>query len=104
LKDENTSRSNIIEYVSQSADFNKKQKRKSDELSTEDADNVEQAADSDCEKRMKFVKKFKENRADEGKQMSWELCLLEGREKLKWSYKNANSLRAAFAKYEKKKQ
>jgi hypothetical protein len=119
LKDERTSKSSIIEYVSQSAEYNKEQKRKSDELITEDdleeyqntelskyqrADDGEQATTSDYEERMKFIKKFKEDRTEEDKTMSWELCLLEGREKLKWSYKNANSLRAAFAKYEKKKQ
>jgi len=53
---------------------------------------------------MKFNEEFKEDRAKVGKTMAWELCLLEGREKLKWCYKNFNSLRAAFAKYEKKKQ
>lgn len=34
LKDDNASKSNIIEYVSQSAEYNKEQKRKSDELIT----------------------------------------------------------------------
>ncbi|GAA5798538.1 hypothetical protein HPULCUR_003943 [Helicostylum pulchrum] len=68
------------------------------------ADNGEQATTSDYKERMKFIEKFKEDRTEEGKTMSWELCLLEGREKLKWCYKNSNSLRAAFAKYEKKKQ
>lgn len=117
MKDDNTSRSSIVEYVSQSAEYNREQKRKSDELITEDdlqecqdtnrskyqkADSGEQATTSDYKERMKFIEKFKEDRAEEGKMMSWELCLLEGREKLKWCYKNSNSLRATFAKYEKK--
>jgi hypothetical protein len=119
LKDENTSKSNIVEYLSQFSEYNKQQKRKLDELLTEDdleeyqiagrsknqrADEDEQATTSDYEARMKFVEKFKRDRAEGDKAMSWELCLLEGREKLKWNYKNSNSLRAAFAKYEKKKQ
>ncbi|KAI8051065.1 uncharacterized protein B0P05DRAFT_562817 [Gilbertella persicaria] len=98
LKDDNTSRSSIIEYVSQSAEYNREQKRKSDELITEDdlqecqdtdrfkcqrADNDEQVTTSDYKERMKFIEKFKEDRAEEGKTMSWKLCLLEGREKLK---------------------
>ncbi|KAM3578695.1 hypothetical protein VKS41_008895 [Umbelopsis sp. WA50703] len=108
-----------FEFLSQFAEYNKQQKRKLDELVTEDdleeyqnagrsknqrADEDEQATTSDYEARMKFVEKFKRDRAEEDKAMSWELCLLEGREKLKWNYKNSNSLRAAFAKYEKKKQ
>lgn len=100
LKDDNTSRSSITKYVSQSAGYNREQKRKSDELIiTEDdlqeyqdtdrskyqrADNGEQATTSDYKERMKFIEKFKEDRAEEeGKTMNWELCLLEGREKLK---------------------
>jgi hypothetical protein len=53
---------------------------------------------------VKFIEKSKEDRAEEDKTMSWELYLLEEREKLKWRYKNSNSLRAAFTKCEKKKQ
>ncbi|KAL7330048.1 hypothetical protein PS15p_205042 [Mucor circinelloides] len=122
LKDDSTPRSSIIEYVSQSAGYNREQKTKSDQLITEDdlqeyqdtdrskyqrTDNREQATTSDYKERMKFIEKFKEDNTDEeGKTMSCELfcLLLEGREKLKWCYKNSNSLRAAFAKYEKKKQ
>ncbi|CAM0141655.1 unnamed protein product [Umbelopsis sp. WA50703] len=36
LKDENTSKSNIVEYLSQFSEYNKQQKRKLDELLTED--------------------------------------------------------------------
>ncbi|KAG2213265.1 hypothetical protein INT46_002486 [Mucor plumbeus] len=101
------------------AEYNKEQKRKSDELITEDEleeyqnsdrskyhreDNGKQAATYGYEKRMKFIEKFKEDRAEEDNTTNWELCLLEEREKLKWRYKNSNSLRAAFTKYEKKKQ
>jgi hypothetical protein len=40
------------------------------------ADEDEQATTSDYEARMKFVEKFKRDRAEEDKAMSWELCLL----------------------------
>lgn len=108
MKDEHTSRSSIVEYVSESAEYNKEQKRKSGKLSTEDdledyqntkrfkyqktksgesseEDDInecqQQAITSDYDEGMEFTKKFQTNRAEKGKTMSRELCLLEGRQK-----------------------
>ncbi|KAI7856018.1 hypothetical protein BDC45DRAFT_533909 [Circinella umbellata] len=89
-------------------------KRKSDEITEDDAEEYcdkyqrtrggEKERTYDYEERMKFIEKFEKDRAKGGKMMSWVLYLQEGREELNWDYKNPNSLRAAFAKYGKKRQ
>lgn len=74
LQDDNTPRSSIIQYVSQSAKYNKQQKRKSDELATSDdseddagrskyqkADNGEQVKVPDYKERMAFIEKFRDS-------------------------------------------
>ncbi|KAI8096089.1 hypothetical protein BDF21DRAFT_448197 [Thamnidium elegans] len=89
----------------------RKQKRKSDALSAEDDveddentegrkyqktksggsskegyvnDDQQQAITSNYEERMEVIKKFIQDRAEKDKAMSWELCLLEARQKCNW--------------------
>ncbi|KAI9487092.1 MAG: hypothetical protein EXX96DRAFT_605102 [Benjaminiella poitrasii] len=84
----------------------KNQKRKFGGLNKEDyiKEGQQQEITCDYEGRMEFIKKFMQDRAETNKAMSWELCLLEGKQKCNWNYKSANSLRMAFAKDGKRKQ
>lgn len=54
-------------------------------------------------KGMEFVASYKKARTDKGKKrMDWQGCLAAGRKKgLLLKYKNANTLKNQFAKYEK---
>lgn len=105
LKDENTSRNSIIDYVSQSTQYNREQKRKAEQdcqdssLSKyQKAANEEQSTTPDYHNRMKFVEKFRADRAEEDLMMNWELCLLEGRERMKWK----DEIGALFARRKRK--
>lgn len=50
---------------------------------------------------MDFVENFKKERAEKGMKMDWKLCLVEGKKRFDWKYKNTDSLRVQFSKNKK---
>lgn len=50
---------------------------------------------------MDFVENFKKEKAEKGMKMDWKLCLVEGKKRFDWKYKNTDSLRVQFSKHKK---
>ncbi|KAI7856677.1 hypothetical protein BDC45DRAFT_61052 [Circinella umbellata] len=50
---------------------------------------------------MEFVKRFKLARTKAGRRMNWTLCLEEGQQQGILKYKNANTLRAQYNRFQK---
>lgn len=108
LTDDSVPRSAIKEYVSQSLQYSIQQKRKFDEVTSENYLSEDQDLDEPIEikdandKSMDFVEIFKKERAEKGIKMNWKLCLAEGKKRFGWKYKNGESLRVQFSKHKKK--
>jgi predicted PolB exonuclease-like 3'-5' exonuclease len=83
-------------------------KRKFDELTDENDLSEDQDFDKSIERQeqayqqsMDSVENFKKERAKKGMKMDWKLCLVEGKKRFDWKYKNTESLRVQFSKHKK---
>lgn len=106
--DDSLPRNAIKKHTLQSLQYSTQQKRKFDEITSENYFSKDQDSNESIEMQnvhnvsMNFVKIFKKERAAKGMKMNWKLCLGEGKKRFDWKYKNEESLRVLFSEHEKK--
>ncbi|KAI8882838.1 hypothetical protein K501DRAFT_273306 [Backusella circina FSU 941] len=83
LTDDNLPRRAIKEYASQTLQHSIQQKRKFEEITSEDYLSEDQYSEVENahHKYMDFVEIFRKERAEKGIRMDWKLCLEEGKKK-----------------------
>ncbi|KAI8885727.1 hypothetical protein K501DRAFT_331744 [Backusella circina FSU 941] len=91
VTDDGLPRSAIKEYASQSLQYSIEQKRKFDEITSEnhlsENQDLDESRDESRNESMDFIEIFKKERAEKGIRMNWKLCLAEGKKRFGWKNK-----------------